>query len=86
MSSSVLICFLLMIVTIGDHHEQEAIPFQGHFTLESSFRFRVISRWTRLHLREQVRNSLNFRTVSKSGHIVEAHQSVSFESGVAGRG
>ena len=33
------------MVTIGDHHEQEAIPFQGHFTLESSFRFRVISRW-----------------------------------------
>ena len=48
MSSSVLICLSFMIVTIGDHHEQEAIPFQGHFTLESSFRFRVISRWTRL--------------------------------------
>ena len=45
MSSSVLICLSFMMVTIGDHHEQEAIPFQGHFTLESSFRFRVISRW-----------------------------------------
>ena len=41
-----------MIVTIGDHHEQEAIPFQGHFTLDKTQPIEQETICCKLHTRQ----------------------------------